>query len=93
MRRPKSLHNLQHDEGGNYMAETENTHSSFCGRLPRSVVAVSLTLELAISDVCTTKLLNTPIQLGSQDVVVQIDESLQPQVQIQPGQATTGHFK
>jgi len=23
MRSPKSLHNLQHDEGGNYMAETE----------------------------------------------------------------------
>ena len=22
MRSPKSLHNLQHDEGGNYMAET-----------------------------------------------------------------------
>ena len=31
-----------------------------------------------LRDVCTTKLLNTPIQLhvGSQDVVVQIDESL-----------------
>jgi hypothetical protein len=24
MHSPKSLHNLQHDEGGNYMAETEN---------------------------------------------------------------------
>jgi hypothetical protein len=23
MRSPKSLHNLQHDEGGNYMAEAE----------------------------------------------------------------------
>jgi hypothetical protein len=23
MHSPKSLHNLQHDEGGNYMAETE----------------------------------------------------------------------
>ena len=29
-----------------------------------------------LCDVCTTKLLNTPIQLGGQDVVVQIDESL-----------------
>jgi hypothetical protein len=25
MRSPKSLHNLQHDEGGNYMAEVEET--------------------------------------------------------------------
>jgi hypothetical protein len=24
MRSPKSLHNLQHDEGGNYMAEAED---------------------------------------------------------------------
>ena len=29
-----------------------------------------------LCDVCTTKLLNTPIQLGGQDVVVQIDASL-----------------
>ena len=29
-----------------------------------------------LRDVCPTKLLNTPIQLGGQDVVVQIDESL-----------------
>ena len=27
MRRPKSLHNLQHDEGGNYMAETETENT------------------------------------------------------------------
>jgi hypothetical protein len=26
---PKSLHNLQHDEGGNYMAETETETETF----------------------------------------------------------------
>ena len=35
MRSPKSLHNLQHDEGGNYMAEAETEAETILG--PRTV--------------------------------------------------------
>jgi hypothetical protein len=51
MRSPKSLHNLQHDEGGNYMAETETETSNF-NTLLVEIFLSPFSIEVTLFTVC-----------------------------------------